>query len=61
MQEKLFDILDRKIDKVETKLESLEEKIDALLSFKWQIVGGTLVVSFIVGVTMQIVLTLVGK
>lgn len=39
----------------------LDNKVDDLLKFKWQIMGGTAVVSTIVGIGIQILIAKYGK
>lgn len=39
----------------------LESKVDSLLKFKWQIMGGTALLSFVVGIIIQLVLVKVAK
>lgn len=47
--------LQRLDDKVEAKFETVNEKLDTLLKFKWQIIGGSFVVSVIISVLFQII------
>lgn len=44
---------------VKEDFDTLNEKMDSMLQFKWQIVGGSLVVSLIVGLAMQLLLGLI--
>ncbi len=43
------------------KFKSLETKVDDVIKFKWQIMGGTAVVSAIVGIMIQILIAKFGK
>lgn len=57
-QDKLIDYLKEDLqrldDKVETKFNTVNEKLDTLLQFKWQIVGGSVVISLVVSVLIQV-------
>ena len=50
----LKDDLKRLDDKVEAKFNTVNEKLDTLLQFKWQIVGGSVVISLVVSVLIQV-------
>ena len=50
--------LDKKVD---SGFENLEEKMDALLKFKWQIMGGSVVASTFFGLLIQIAIAKYGK
>jgi hypothetical protein len=54
--------VDQKVDKLDTelndKLDLMATDITSMLEFKWQIVGGSVVISAIVGVVIQIVLAI---
>ena len=54
MDEQLFEMI---MDKFKT----LETKVDDVIKFKWQIMGGTAVVSIIVGIIFQILIAKYGK
>lgn len=60
MEQKMFDWLKADIDKVDKKVDTLSKevntKLDEILAFKWQIVGGSVVISAVVGVVIQIFL-----
>lgn len=43
------------------RMDRLEEKVDRLLAFKWQIIGGSLVASVVLTVALQVVLSIVNK
>lgn len=36
------------------RMDRMEDKIDVLLEFRWKIVGGTIVVSAVAGVIIQV-------
>lgn len=46
-----------KFDKVEQRFDRLEGKIDTLLMFKWQIIGGSAVLSIVVAFIFQLLST----
>lgn len=56
--EKLIDYLKEDLqrldDKVESRFDVVNEKLDTLLEFKWQIVGGSIVVSLVISVIVQV-------
>jgi len=52
---------DSKIAQVHDQLEILDEKIDQLLAFKWQIIGGSMVVSVLVALAVNIIGSMIGK
>jgi len=43
---------------LDKRLDRLEEKVDKLLAFKWQIIGGSAVISAIVGLVVHILITI---
>lgn len=49
------------IEGIDKRLESVEGKIDKLLEFKWQIIGGSVLMSSILAVAIQIVSIFWGK
>lgn len=49
------------IEITDKRLERIEEKVDKLLAFKWQIISGSLVLSTLAGIALQIVLAFMGK
>lgn len=54
MDQKLIDWLRDDLDSVKTDVKQINAKVDEMLQFKWQIVGGSVVMSLIVGVVIQI-------
>ena len=61
MDNKVVDLLVEALNKVDLKVDKLDEKVTEMLAFKWQIVGGSLVVSIIVGAAIQIFLAVASK
>ena len=61
MDNKVVDLLVEALNKVDLKVDKLDEKVTEMLAFKWQIVGGSLVVSIIVGAAIQIFLAVAAK
>lgn len=55
----LVDTINKRIDDVAERIDSIDGKVDELLKFKWQIIGGSMVLSalfsFIISVTMSII------
>lgn len=43
------------------RIEKIDEKVDQLLAFKWQIIGGAAAISVVVTACFQIVLVLINK
>ena len=58
MDQKLIDWLRDDLDSVKTDVKQINAKVDEMLQFKWQIVGGSVVMSLIVGVVIQIVVAI---
>jgi hypothetical protein len=56
MQEQVVQLLNDKIDKVDTRVGRIEDKVDQLLAFKWQIIGGSVIMSLIVTFFIQLLL-----
>lgn len=54
MNEKLLDYLIDRIENIEKKIDRLDEKVDSLLHFKWQIIGGGLAISAAITLAVQI-------
>lgn len=48
------------LEMIHARLDRMEDKIDKMLAFKWQIVGGTFVVSIILGVLIQTTIAIIG-
>lgn len=69
MNDQVFKLLVDKIDKVDRDIENLKtielldlkNDVKEVKQFKWQIMGGTAVVSTIVGIVIQILLVIYGK
>jgi hypothetical protein len=47
---------ERDIEELKSSHSSLHGKVDKLLEFKWQIIGGSVVISAVVGVAIQIII-----
>lgn len=43
---------------LEQRLASLDSKVDQLLRFKWQIIGGSLVASVFITATLQLIFSI---
>jgi tetrahydromethanopterin S-methyltransferase subunit G len=56
MQEQVVQLLNDKIDKVDERVSRIEDKVDQLLAFKWQIIGGSVIMSLIVTFFIQLLL-----
>jgi tetrahydromethanopterin S-methyltransferase subunit G len=52
---------EKKFEEIAARLEKLDEKIDDILSFKWQIIGGSVVLSVIVTIAFQILSIVWGR
>lgn len=52
---------DKFLNYLKERIESIDQKVDKLLEFKWKIVGGALAVSLIVTVAVQVISLLVGR
>ena len=61
MNEQVFILLNDKIDAVEKKVDKISENVDQMLAFKWQIIGGSVVVSLIAGFAVQVLLVVFSK
>lgn len=44
----------KKFDKVEADMRSIDSKVDQLLEFKWQIIGGSVILSLVVTLIIQL-------
>ncbi len=49
------DLLRYHIEQTNARFDRIEEKIDRLLEFKWQIIGGSVILSAIVGLVMSLI------
>lgn len=61
MDATVVQLLTESINKVDAKVDKIDEKVSQMLEFKWQIVGGSLVVSIVVGVAIQVFLALAAR
>lgn len=61
MSEQLIEWLKEDIKSVKEDVKEINAKVDEMLAFKWQIVGGSVVISLIVGVILQFIIAWVGK
>lgn len=59
MDHELLDMINRRIDDSNNnnnrRFDTLEDKVDSLLKYKWQLMGGTALFSAIVGITIAFV------
>lgn len=46
---------------VKSDVKQINSKVDEMLQFKWQIIGGSVVVSAFIGVLIQILLVSISK
>lgn len=58
MDDQVFSLLNDKIEAVDKKVDGIASDVKEMLAFKWQIIGGSVVVSLIVGVAIQLLLGL---
>lgn len=58
MDQTLLEWLKNDIKEVKEDMKAMNEKVDQILQFKWQIVGGSVVISAIVGVLIQFLLAI---
>jgi hypothetical protein len=61
MGDQLIDWLKEDLQSVKADVKEINGKIDEMLEFKWQIVGGSVVISLIVGVVLQFIIAWAGK
>lgn len=54
MDPQAFDLLMKKFEDIEGKISEVENKVDALLAFKWQIIGGSVLLSIILTAVINI-------
>lgn len=57
-QQKLIDWLKDDVQAVRSEVKEINSKVDELLKFKWQIVSGSVIISAIVGVIIQVFLAM---
>jgi len=60
-QQKLIDWLKDDVQAVRSEVKEINSKVDELLKFKWQIVSGSVIISAIVGVIIQVFLSVYQK
>jgi len=61
MDSTIVQLLRDSIDKVDAKVDKIDDKLNEMLAFKWQIIGGSVIMSAIIGVAIQIFLAIYGK
>lgn len=61
MNEQVFKLLNDKIDKVEIKVDKMATNVEKMLAFKWQIVGGSVVISLLAGLVVQIIIAYITR
>ena len=58
VSDQAFELLLEKFRETDKRLDTIDEKMDELLSFKWKIIGGSVVIStlftFLVSVLMKV-------
>lgn len=58
VSDQAFELLLEKFRDADKRLDTIDEKMDELLSFKWKIIGGSVVIStlftFLVSVLMKV-------
>ena len=52
---------DKLYEYIKNDIHEMKADIKALLQFKWQLMGGTVIVSLIVGLAIQIIIATIGK
>lgn len=45
---------DKLIDYLVERVENIDKKVDQLLQFKWQIIGGSVVISAVLAIIIQV-------
>ncbi len=61
MDQIVVDLLTNAIDKVDKKVDSIDEKVDQMLQFKWQIVGGSVVISAVASVIISLIIAVYSR
>ena len=56
-QQQLIHWLKDDLDSVKTDVKEINAKVDEMLKFKWQIVSGSVVISAVLSIVLQLVLT----
>lgn len=59
--ESLKEDVDKKFEGVDTQLADIRKDVKSILQFKWQITGGTIVASLILGVIIQLAVAIAGR
>lgn len=54
--QQLIEWLKDDLKSVKDDIKSINQKVDEMLAFKWQIVGGSVVVSLLVGIVVQLII-----
>lgn len=49
------DLIEYYIRSTDDRLEKIEKKIDELLSFKWQIIGGSVILSLVINIGLALI------
>ena len=61
MDQTVVEMIRDLIRDVKDDVRILDEKVDKILQFKWQIIGGSLVVSAFFSIAISIVLAVIGQ
>ena len=61
MDDKVFELINEKIDDLKSDLKGLELKVDEMLKFRWQVYGVTVVISAILGFGVQLFLAYIQR
>lgn len=51
--ERIVHETDRRFDRVHDRFDKIEHKLDTVLKFKWQIIGGATALSTVIGLALQ--------
>ena len=57
----IIENMDRRFNELHDRLDKVDRKIEMLLAFKWQIIGGAVAISAIVGVVIQITAAILSR
>lgn len=52
---------DKLIEYIKADLDEVKKDVKSLLQFKWQLMGGTAVVSLVVGILIQLAIAVASK
>jgi len=55
MDSQAFQLLMSKLSEQDKRFDEIDQKIDVLLRFKWQIIGGSVILSTVITVVIQII------